>query len=122
MVDRLVNVDAYVRISPRDSIIDEETFKDIFFPGTEVRWISPPSGRVYNSYLSNVQGWFERLKAEKDVVAYSPQLIREVIFSNGKFSYPGGMSESHDHQRRVTNMDGTRRGLFDDISRGDRSY
>ncbi len=76
---------------------------------------------MYNSYLSNVQGWFERLKAEKDVVAYSPQLIREVIFSNGKFSYPVrlvGINTAT--QRRVTNMErDIVEGSLDDVSRGD---
>ncbi|HSV97251.1 MAG TPA: FtsX-like permease family protein [Spirochaetota bacterium] len=121
VVDRLVNVDAYVRISPRDSIINDETFKDIFFPGAAVRWLRPPSGRVYNSYLSNIQGWFERLKAESDVVAYSPQLIREVIFSNGKFSYPVRLvGVNTATQRKVTNMErDIVEGSLDDISRGD---
>ncbi|RPI91351.1 MAG: ABC transporter permease [Spirochaetales bacterium] len=86
-----------------------------------MRWIRPPSGRVYNSYLSNIQGWFERLKAEPDVVAYSPQLIREVIFSNGKFSYPVrlvGINTAT--QRKVTNMErDIVEGSLEDISRGD---
>ncbi len=107
VIDRLVNVDAYVRISPRDEIITKETFRNIFFPDAAVRWVTAPSGRIYNSYLSNVQGWFDRLKAEPDVVAVSPQLIREVIFSHGKFSQPVrliGINPST--QRLVTNLEG----------------
>jgi lipoprotein-releasing system permease protein len=121
VVDRLVNVDAYVRVSPRDSLITPETFKNIFFPGAAVRWIRPPSGRIYNSYLSNVQGWFDRLKAEPGVVAYSPQLIREVIFANGKFSYPVrlvGINPST--QKKVTNMErDIKEGTLESIAQGD---
>ena len=49
IIEQLVNSDAQVRIAPRDEIISEETFKDIFFTGSIVQWIKPPSGKTDNS-------------------------------------------------------------------------
>jgi len=106
VIDRLVNVDAYVRISPRDEIITKDTFKTVFFPEAAVRWITPPSGRVYNSYLTNVRGWYERLDADPRVVAYAPQLTREVILAHAKFSLPVRLVGINPQtQRLVTNME-----------------
>ncbi len=121
VIDRLVNVDAYVRISPRDEIITKETFKNVFFPDAAVRWITPPSGRVYNSYLTNIRGWYERLDADPRVVAYSPQLTREVILAHAKFSLPVRLVGINPQtQRRVTNMESDIiQGTLSAIGQGD---
>ena len=121
VIDRLVNVDAYVRISPRDEIISGETFRNVFFPDSFVNWVSPPSGRINNTYLTNIQGWRERLNSDPRVVAYAPQLIREAIFSHGKFSIPIRLvGVNAPEQSRVTNIErDIIAGQFADIARGD---
>ncbi|TAL29625.1 MAG: ABC transporter permease [Spirochaetes bacterium] len=121
VIDRLVNVDAYIRISPRDEIISQETFRNVFFPDTFVKWITPPSGRINNTYLSNIQGWYERLAADPRVVAHAPQLIREVMFTHGKFSMPVRLvGVNTEAQARVTNMErDIITGKLGDVSRGD---
>src|SRR5271157_1345731 len=74
IIDRLINTDSQIRISPRFDYITEETFKDVFFTGKAVNWIIPPSGLLSYQYLTNVQGWFEKLDADPEVLYYSPQL------------------------------------------------
>jgi lipoprotein-releasing system permease protein len=121
VIDRLVNVDAYVRISPRDEIISQETFRNVFFPDSFVKWVSPPSGRINNTYLTNIQGWRDRLNGDPRVVAHAPQLIRELIFTHGKFSIPIRIvGVNAPEQSRVTNIErDIIAGSFADIARGD---
>jgi lipoprotein-releasing system permease protein len=89
IIDRLINTDSQIRISPRFDYITEETFKDVFFTGKAVNWIIPPSGLLSYQYLTNVPGWFEKLDADPEVLYYSPQLKQNVIYSNQGFSIPG---------------------------------
>jgi lipoprotein-releasing system permease protein len=91
IVDRLINNDSQIRISPRDDFITEETFKDVFFNGSEIKWIIPPSGLRSYTYLTNAQGWFDKLDSDPNVLAYAPQLKRNVIFSNQSYSIPGAL-------------------------------
>src|SRR5208337_124714 len=69
--------------------ITEDTFKEVFFTGKAVNWIIPPSGLLSYQYLTNIQGWFEKLDSDLEVLYYSPQLKQNVIFSNQSFSIPG---------------------------------
>ncbi|MCB1325583.1 MAG: ABC transporter permease [Spirochaetales bacterium] len=82
LIDRLVNNDSHVRISARDEIINEATFRDVFFERTFVHWVRPPGGRTDASRLTNVQAWYERLESNPQVEAFAPQLVRQVIFTN----------------------------------------
>ncbi len=91
IIDRLINTDSQIRISPRFDYINEDTFKDVFFKGKAVNWIIPPSGLLSYQYLTNVQGWFEKLDNDPEVLYYSPQLKQNVIYSNQGFSIPGSL-------------------------------
>ncbi|MBP7282983.1 MAG: ABC transporter permease [Leptospiraceae bacterium] len=106
IIEQLVNSDAQVRIAPRDEIISEETFKDIFFTGSIVQWIKPPSGKTDNSRLDNIQWWYEKLEKDPNVVAFSPQLVRQITFMQGKLLFPakiiGVIPEA---QIKITNTD-----------------
>lgn len=89
ITDKLINNDSQIRISPRDDLINEAEFRDVFFKGSEVKWLTPPSGRYNYNQLTNLQGWFEKLSQDKNVVAYAPQINRNVLFNLGKFTLPG---------------------------------
>lgn len=121
VIEKLINIDAYVRISPRDEIITEATFRNMFFTGTTIHWVNPPSGRASNSYLSNIHGWFNRLNADPSVVAYSTQIVREVIFSHGKFSLPVRLAGiDPEKQSHVTNLEGDIiAGALKSVGKGD---
>ncbi len=92
ILDQLINNDAQVRISPRDTVITEESFRGVFFGDYEVRWLRPPSGKTNSQYLSNVHGWFEKLAAEPLVEAFAPQLKRQVTLVKGRNSAPASLT------------------------------
>ncbi|OHD63354.1 MAG: permease [Spirochaetes bacterium RBG_13_51_14] len=120
MIDKLINNDAHVRISPRDEFITKETFAGIFFPESDIKWINPPSGRIEYTHLSSVPTWFKKLDRDPRVVAYSPQIIRDVIYTSKKFSIPGrfiGMDPNR--ETRVTTIARyVTAGNFSDVSKG----
>ena len=58
IIDLLVNTDAHIRISPRDEYRTVNAYEGVFFPDSEVVWITPPSGMNKSSDLSNVYGWY----------------------------------------------------------------
>ncbi|BDA80944.1 lipoprotein releasing system permease (plasmid) [Leptospira kobayashii] len=106
ITEQLINSDGQIKISPRDEIISEKTFEDIFFEGYQVRWLSPPSGRTDSSRLTNVPGWMEKLSLDPRVLAYTPQLTREVIYSHGKSSSPARIIGIDPlRQANVTNLE-----------------
>ena len=77
IIEQLVNNDAQIRISPRDELISEDMFNNIFFSDSTIKWIKPPSGKTDNSRLDNIQWWYEKLQKDPEIVAYSPQLVRD---------------------------------------------
>jgi lipoprotein-releasing system permease protein len=106
IIEQLVNNDAQIRISPKDETISEETFQGIFFSESVVKWIKPPSGKTDNSRLDNIQWWNEKLQNDPNVIAFSPQLVRQVTFLQGKLLFPakiiGVIPET---QTKITNTD-----------------
>lgn len=104
LMDQLVNNDAHVRISAREDILTADQLKS-FQDATHVFWHTPPSGRKDSAKIDYPIGWFERLNADPDVIAYSPQVNLNVIFNRGKVSLAGRMIGSDPHrQLRVTNI------------------
>jgi lipoprotein-releasing system permease protein len=120
ITDQLINNDAQIRISPRDESLTEQTFSGVFFPDTEVRWIRPPSGRTDSTRLTNASGWFEKLDHDTRVVAYAPQLARQVIYVNGSTSIPGRITGiDPKRQRRVTTIESSvTEGNLDELTHG----
>lgn len=105
ITDQLVNSDGQIKISPKDEIITEANFEDIFFSDKTVKWLSPPSGRTDNTRLSNVHGWMEKLSNDPRVVDFAEQLTREVIFVNGKATAPSRLvGINPTKQPNVTNI------------------
>ena len=105
IVDRLINTDSQIRISPRFEYINADTFKGVYFDGAAVKWIIPPSGLLSYTYLTGYQGWVDRLDKDPNVLHYSPQLKRDVIFTNHNFSIPGTLiGIDSERQPLVTNI------------------
>lgn len=104
--DVLVNDDGHIKITPRDETITPESFEGVFFPNSLIHWITPPSGLRSYASLNNVQGWFERLKKDSRVYAYSPRLSKQVLFKNGNVSITGTLvGVNPDDEQRVTTID-----------------
>lgn len=90
LVDQLINNDSQVKISSQVRIVEEEKLRPFLFKETENPiWISIPSGRRDTSKLDNPSFWFDKLKNDKDVKAYSPQLHVRAFFTRGKINESG---------------------------------
>jgi lipoprotein-releasing system permease protein len=106
ILEQLVNNDAQIRVSPKQETITEETFVNIFFPESTIFWIKPPAGRTDNTRLDNIKWWYDKLQSDPKVIAYSPQLVRQVTFLQGKMVYPAKMiGIVPETQSSVTNTD-----------------
>ena len=119
IIDLLVNTDAHIRISPRDEYRTVNAYEGVFFPDSEVVWITPPSGTNKSSDLSNVYGWYQRLEADQRVAAFAPQLNLQVMVgtTNSMASLLFGIDP--DRQRAVSNMeDNLIEGSLTDLGRG----
>ncbi|RHX77687.1 permease [Leptospira yasudae] len=82
LIDQLINADCHVRISPRQEIIQPNSMDDLF-PGENVFWLSPPSGKRGSTHLNNASLWYERLDRDKEVEAYSPQVSGRIFLFSG---------------------------------------
>lgn len=82
LVDQLINSDCHIRISSRQEIIQPNSMDDLF-PGENVFWISPPSGKRGSNHLNNASLWYERLEQDKEVEAYSPQVSGRIFLFSG---------------------------------------
>ncbi|MBW0435574.1 ABC transporter permease [Leptospira yasudae] len=82
LIDQLINADCHVRISPRQEIIQPNSMDDLF-PGENVFWLSPPSGKRGSTHLNNASLWYERLDQDKEVEAYSPQVSGRIFLFSG---------------------------------------
>lgn len=107
IIDQLVNNDAHIRISAREELVDEKEISSSLYPeNLAIRWIAPPSGRKNEQFIEYPQGWFERLEAEREVLAYSPQLTAQVLFSRGNVSLTGRLIGSDPNkQSLVSNIE-----------------
>ncbi|MCB1200548.1 MAG: ABC transporter permease, partial [Leptospiraceae bacterium] len=105
LIEKMINDNPHITISPRDEVLSPETFDNVFFNNSEVKWLTPPSGKRDNQYLTNVQGWFEKLDNDIRVVAYAPRLSKQVIFTNGRLSVPGTLvGIDVDKEKYVTSL------------------
>ena len=81
-------------------------FNNIFFSDSTIKWIKPPSGKTDNSRLDNIQWWYEKLQKDPEIVAYSPQLVRQITFLRGKLLFPAKViGVRPETQALITNTD-----------------
>lgn len=121
IVDQLVNNDAHIRISLRDEPITPEGIRQQLFDTDQpVAWLSPPTGRRDRLTLEHPQGWIERLEADPNVLAYSPQLQIQGLGRKGSFTQNLRIIGSDpSKQERVTTIANYMvQGDFKDIARG----
>ena len=85
LVDQLVNNNAHIRIQAREDFLTEHSLDQAFYGDVykHVFWTSPPSGTKGNILVENPQEWYQRLRADPRVTAFTPQLTANVVLSNG---------------------------------------
>lgn len=88
LMDQLVNNDAHIRISAREELLTAAAL-DSFSETTHVFWAIPPSGRKDSAKIEYPIGWFNKLDADPDVVAFAPQVNLNVIFNRAQVTQSG---------------------------------
>ncbi len=88
IIRQLVNSTAHVSITPHEDPVTEHSLDGFFFPGSLVKWISPPVAKDESLHLDFPQGWFDRLDQDPSVEAYAPQFSVQVLISRTKVSRP----------------------------------
>lgn len=116
MLEQLVNNEAHIRISAREEVLTKENMNS-FPEAIHVFWQIPPSGRKDSTRIEYPLGWFKKLDADKDVAAYSPQVVEQVIFTQNKITQVGRVIGSqYERQIKVTNIESyMKSGNFKDI-------
>lgn len=106
IIDQLVNNDSHIRVSSREEIIGEHSLdRDLFPDFTVVKWKAAPAGRRDYSYIEYPAGWFEKFDKDENTLAYSPQLIAQVIASRARVSTSARMIGVEPfRQAKVTNI------------------
>ena len=121
LIKQLLDNDAHIRISAREDVLTEHALDRAFFPdATHVFWKAPPSGGRDNQRNQNPLGWYQLLKSDPRVSAYSPQLTTQVIVSRGTVSFTARFVGSiPEMQERVTSLNSYFiQGQFRDIGVG----
>ncbi|NTV29206.1 MAG: ABC transporter permease [Candidatus Omnitrophica bacterium] len=88
MIQQLVNNAAQIHIQARQDYLTEHQLDGAFY-GRQFRhvfWLSPPSGVEGYLGIQNPQSWYERLKADPRVEAFSPLLTAPALFTLSKYS------------------------------------
>jgi lipoprotein-releasing system permease protein len=122
LIDQLVNNNAHIHIQAREEYLTEHMLDESFYQKDyqHVFWVSPPSGRKDNAIVEKPQAWYQRLKADPRVVAFSPQLTAAVLFSKGNASAPATLIGCDPLQQvKVTTIgDYVTHGSFLDLAGG----
>lgn len=119
IIDQLVNNDAHVRISAKETFLSAATFTPQVFPSAQhVFWITPPSGQKESSKITYPLSWYSRLEKDSRVLAFAPQLSSSVIFSKSGISKGGALrGVTPLSQVRVTNIEKYMlQGRFQDLA------
>ncbi|MBI4237231.1 MAG: ABC transporter permease [Deltaproteobacteria bacterium] len=120
LIEQLVNNDAHIRISAREELITPDALQPLLFPErARVAWIVPPSGRRDYARIDHPQGWYDRLEAEPNVAAFSPQFVAQVLVRRGVATQTGRLIGCDpERQTQVTNFaDYMIDGTFEAIGR-----
>src|SRR5579872_233259 len=86
LIQRLINTTAHVSIKAEEPVIEEHSLDPYFFPDTLVKWIVPPVIHNEPPHIEYPQGWFDRLAADPNVLAYAPQITTQVMVNRGKLT------------------------------------
>jgi lipoprotein-releasing system permease protein len=121
IIDQLVNNDAHVRISAKETFLTADIFDPIVFPkAVHVFWVTPPGGQQQASKINYPLSWYSRLEKDPRVLAFAPQMSASVIYTKSGVTRGGvlrGVVPAS--QIRVTNIEKyMQKGRFQDLSAG----
>jgi lipoprotein-releasing system permease protein len=108
ILEQLINNNAHIKVSAREDVVTRDTLRGVFYDEDHsvVDWLVPPSGIRSSTQIYNLQGWFERLGGDAQVLAYSPQYTLQVLINSGGVSTPASLiGVEPQRQMRVTNID-----------------
>ncbi len=119
-VDKLLSNNPHIRITAPDELITEEDIRRRLYPDQALNWISPPAGKRDEAHISYPQGWFDRFKADPEVVAYAPGLTVNVIVGKGNIQHAAALNGIvPDRFRRVSKLEESMKaGNLTDLSGG----
>lgn len=86
LIQRLINTTAHISIKAEEPTIEEHSLDPYFFPDTLVKWIVSPVLHNEPPHIEYPQGWFDRLDADPNVLAYAPQITTQVMVNRGKLT------------------------------------
>lgn len=122
LIDQLVNNNPHIHIQSREDFLTDHSLDESFYGKDSefIFWDPPPSGRKDSAIIENPQSWYERLRDDPRVIAYSPVLTAAVIFSNGKATVPASIVGCDPLQQvKVTNIGNyIVEGSFSDLASG----
>ena len=122
LVGQLVNNSPQIHIQARQDYIDEHELDDSFYEKSakHVFWNSPPAGTLGYLAVQNPQSWYERLRADPRVEAFSPTITAPALMNFGKISVSANLIGClPEQQRYVTSVaEYMTDGKFTDISAG----
>lgn len=86
LIQRLINTTAHISIKAEEPTLEEHSLDPYFFPDTLVKWVVPPVVHNEPPHIEYPQGWFDRLEADPNVLAYAPQITTQVMVNRGKLT------------------------------------
>lgn len=122
MVQTLVDNTAQIHIQARQDYLVAHQLDQAFYPENplHVFWRPAPSRLIGYHEVQNPSGWYQRLRADPRVVAYSPVIQTPVILTLGKNSLSAVLTGCNpEQQARVTSIATYMvEGSFKDIAGG----
>lgn len=105
MIGMLIERSGHISILPRNDFISAGSITGMFFQDAELRWLNIPSGRRSHDKLSSAGQWYTILRNSDDVIAFAPQISKDIILSNGSFTQNVGIvGIDPEKQMSVTNI------------------
>lgn len=122
MVDQLVNNSPQIHIQSREDFLLEHQLDTAFY-GAEFRyvfWPAPPARAVGYLEVQDPQGWYERLRGDSRVLAFSPTISAPAIFKLAKISVSANLigCDPEQHKKVTTVANYMLEGTFSDIASG----
>lgn len=98
--EQLLSNTAHILISGSEKDILPESITEVLYGDNKnVFWRVAPAGKRDETKIKNVQGWYQFLDKETEVLDYSPRLSTNVLLGSGQFSAPvnliGTLPEKH---------------------------
>lgn len=122
MVQQLVDNTAQIHIQARQDILTDHKLDEAFYYKIykHIFWVSPPSGLLGYMEVQNPQAWYERLRADHRVEAFSPIITAPVLFTLSKNSVSASLVGCDPlQQSKVTSIANYMvEGKFTDIAGG----